>query len=110
LVLIIVCGEAVSALRLAGILPAAGNKGKMPSPHEDGASRTSLAERLCLHQHGQDHRHQDMNADEQNQKDFHSLKSQPNQKTPGHSFHIYIFYHEDRACPEPVEWKGTRRF
>ncbi len=27
-----VCGEAVPALRPAGILPAVGNKGKMPSP------------------------------------------------------------------------------
>jgi hypothetical protein len=27
------CGEAVPALRPAGILPAGGNKGKMPSPH-----------------------------------------------------------------------------
>jgi hypothetical protein len=34
LVPIVVRGEAVSALRPAGILPAAGNKGKMPSPRE----------------------------------------------------------------------------
>ena len=29
------CGEAVPALRPAGILPAVGNKGKMPSPHKE---------------------------------------------------------------------------
>jgi len=36
LITIVVCGEAVPALRPAGILPAAENKGKMPSPHGDG--------------------------------------------------------------------------
>ena len=36
LIPIVVCGEAVPALRPAGILPAAKNKGKMPSPHGDG--------------------------------------------------------------------------
>jgi len=36
LILIVVCGEAVPALRPAGILPAVENKGKMPSPHGDG--------------------------------------------------------------------------
>jgi len=38
LIQIVVCGEAVPALRPAGILPAAENKGKMPSPHGDGFS------------------------------------------------------------------------
>jgi len=38
LVPIVVCGEAVPALPPAGILPAAKNKGKMPSPHGNGFS------------------------------------------------------------------------
>jgi len=38
LIPIVFCGEAVPALRPAGILPAAENKGKMPSPHGDGFS------------------------------------------------------------------------
>ncbi len=37
-----VCGEAVPALRPAGILPAPENKGKMPSPHGDGHPQASL--------------------------------------------------------------------
>jgi len=46
-ILIVVCGEAVPALRPVGILPAAGNKGKMPSPRVNGfmvdaKSRTPL--------------------------------------------------------------------
>jgi hypothetical protein len=38
LIPIVVCGEAVPALCPAGILPAAENKGRMPSPHGDGSS------------------------------------------------------------------------
>jgi hypothetical protein len=45
LILIVACGEAVPALRPAGILPAIENKGKMPSPHGDGFS-------LAKHIHG----------------------------------------------------------
>jgi len=34
---IVGCGEAVPALRPAGILPAVGNKGRMPSPRRKSA-------------------------------------------------------------------------
>ncbi|OHB82989.1 MAG: transcription-repair coupling factor [Planctomycetes bacterium RBG_19FT_COMBO_48_8] len=37
-----VCGEAVPALRSAGILPAPENKGKMPSPHGYGGASSSI--------------------------------------------------------------------
>jgi len=50
LIPIVVCGEAVPALRPAGFLPAAKNKGKMPSPHGDGfyLTKHKLAHRFRL--------------------------------------------------------------
>jgi len=47
LIPIVVCGEAVPALCPAGILPAAKNKGKMPSPHGDGFSPAKYILSLC---------------------------------------------------------------
>jgi hypothetical protein len=47
LIPIVVRGEAVPALRPAGILPAAENKGRMPSPHRDGFSGSHFA--IFLH-------------------------------------------------------------
>ncbi|OHB74610.1 MAG: hypothetical protein A2Z25_15710 [Planctomycetes bacterium RBG_16_55_9] len=43
LIPIVVRGEAVPALRPAGILPAVRNKGKMPSPHGEGPSSKKKA-------------------------------------------------------------------